>query len=187
MWWFMSIILGLRRPAMKIALSCRPDWVTETLSQIIKKERKNQRKGGREKGRKLGRKTFVNFSKSGSVVLFSSVFLNWWDKQTLLYIHCLVCMFCDLPVHALQLTFSSSFKKSLQSWRDGSTVTLAAPPEVMDSVPSANIPVTNIQTWLTTTCNSSSRGSEVLFQPLHAQSTQVLCRHTFGQNTIYIK
>lgn len=54
---------------MKIALGCRPAWVTETLSQIIKKKRKNQRNGGREKGRKLGRKTFVNFSKSGSVVL----------------------------------------------------------------------------------------------------------------------
>lgn len=56
MWWFMSIILGLRRPAMKIALSCRPDWVTETLSQIIKKERKKSKKRRKGKRKKVGKK-----------------------------------------------------------------------------------------------------------------------------------
>lgn len=54
MWWFMPIILGLRRPAMRIALSCLDYRDLISNNKERKKESKKRRKGKRKKVGKTG-------------------------------------------------------------------------------------------------------------------------------------
>lgn len=169
---------------MRIALSCRSTCATETLSQIIHKEGKNRRKRGREKGRKVGKRTLINFSKNGSVVLFSFVYVNWWIKYTLLY--CRFCIFRDLPIHVLQsffvfpfvlLTFYYFFQKTTIELEGWLKVYIGC---------SSRSPGFSSQHLHDSLQRSSSRGPEALLRPPQAQSTGGVQTHT-GQNTIHIK